>query len=136
MRLEKFEGEPRSTTTTHQDGRDVMRRIVLLILMTLIVTPALASPSCMTLHEARAEHGGKWLYWHGEGHCWDASGRRHHMLTARRHHREEVTTASIDPVPLPTPRPLMAQMRVSPQEEWEQLNRWLDDIASIEQRRR
>ena len=39
-------------------------------------------PSCLTKQAARAKYPGKYLYWHTEHHCWDASpGRGRHYPT-------------------------------------------------------
>jgi hypothetical protein len=56
-----------------------MKRLLLLaVLFTVALAGcASASPSCPTYKEARAAHATSWLYWHGKGHCWDASRGRH-----------------------------------------------------------
>jgi|SRR5262245_4860278 len=41
-----------------------------------ISLPASASPSCMTQSEARAKFPNSHLWWHGAGHCWDATPSR------------------------------------------------------------
>ncbi len=38
-------------------------------------TPAVASPGCMTLDEARKAFPGDHLHWHGAKHCWDNVGK-------------------------------------------------------------
>ena len=53
-------------------------RFALALIVTLLAAfPALASPGCMTKHEARAHYGNSWIYWHGPDHCWD--DRRGHV---------------------------------------------------------
>lgn len=37
--------------------------------------PAVASPNCMTLEEARKAFPGDHLHWHGPNHCWDNVGK-------------------------------------------------------------
>jgi hypothetical protein len=50
-----------------------MKLALVLVVMLLAAFPALASPNCMTKHEARARYPTTWLYWHTERHCWDAT---------------------------------------------------------------
>ena len=70
-------------------------RFALALIVTLLAAfPALASPSCMTKHEARAHYGNDWIYWHTERHCWD------------NHRGRQVKIASEAHVPVPKPRPL------------------------------
>jgi hypothetical protein len=55
-------------------------KLALALIVTLLAAfPALASPSCMTKHEARARYQTSYLYWRSEHHCWyagHASARR------------------------------------------------------------
>lgn len=46
-------------------------------------TPALSSPSCMTQSEARAKFPKEHLWWHGAGHCWDATPPSRQRLAQR-----------------------------------------------------
>ena|SRR5713226_9680886 len=58
-----------------------MRVAVFVVLMSVLPTPSEASKSCMTKTEARQYFGSVHIYWHGQGHCWDAtSTRRHHQI--------------------------------------------------------
>jgi hypothetical protein len=58
-----------------------MRVAVIVVLMMVLTTPSEASKSCMTKTEARQRFGSVHIYWHGEGHCWDAiPTRRHHQI--------------------------------------------------------
>jgi hypothetical protein len=58
----------------------IIRFALALIVTLLAAFPALASPSCMTKHEARAHYQTSYLYWRTEHHCWYASqGSRHHV---------------------------------------------------------
>jgi hypothetical protein len=43
------------------------------VIVVLVGVPSQASPSCMTQAEARAKFATSHLYWHGAGHCWDAT---------------------------------------------------------------
>jgi len=44
--------------------------------MLMVVTPSVASESCMSKMEARQHFGLVHIYWHGADHCWDASPGR------------------------------------------------------------
>jgi hypothetical protein len=58
-----------------------MRVAVIVVLMMVLTIPSEASKSCMTKTEARQRFGSVHIYWHGEGHCWDATPtRRHHQI--------------------------------------------------------
>jgi hypothetical protein len=48
---------------------------ILIVSAGAIASPALASPACMTLQEARQAFPGDHLYWHGRKHCWDNVGK-------------------------------------------------------------
>jgi hypothetical protein len=62
-------------------------RLALALIVTLLATfPALANPGCMTMREARAEHHTSHLFWHGNGHCWDATPV--HSASRTRHAKE------------------------------------------------
>jgi hypothetical protein len=55
--------------------------VVFVACVPVLATPSEASRSCMTKTEARQHFGSVHLYWHGAGHCWDAtSTRRHHRV--------------------------------------------------------
>ena len=53
-----------------------MRVAVSFALMLMVVTPSVASESCMSKMEARQHLGLVHIYWHGADHCWDASPGR------------------------------------------------------------
>ncbi|SDS08433.1 hypothetical protein SAMN05444158_0952 [Bradyrhizobium canariense] len=56
-----------------------MRVAVIVVSMLMVTTPSKASSSCMSKTEARQHFGSVHIYWHGAGHCWDATsvaGRR------------------------------------------------------------
>jgi hypothetical protein len=57
-------------------------------IVVLVAVPSHASKSCMTQAEARAQFATSHLYWHGPGHCWDATTPRHgyvHRIRPRDH---------------------------------------------------
>ncbi len=57
-----------------------MRVAVFVVLVLVASTPSEASKSCMTKTDARQHFGSVHIYWHGKGHCWDATPiRRHHQ---------------------------------------------------------
>ena len=55
-----------------------MRVVVIVASMLVLTTPSEASKSCMTKAEARQHFGSVHIYWHGMGHCWDATSTRRH----------------------------------------------------------
>jgi len=60
-----------------------MRRALFVVLVLMVSTPSEASKSCMTKTEARQHFGSVHIYWHGKGHCWDATPIRRHHQTHR-----------------------------------------------------
>jgi hypothetical protein len=62
-----------------------MRVAVIVIGIVMVSTPSYASKSCMNLAEARQQLGQVHLYWHGSGHCWDASANQHGFVRHIRH---------------------------------------------------
>lgn len=71
----------------------MMRCAIALMLLLYMASSAMASPSCMTQHEARKHYPTSWLYWHTEHHCWDNHRGRRIVITRT--------------VPIPMPRPLV-----------------------------
>ena len=57
-----------------------MRTATTVIFVLLAAVPAHASKSCMTMAEARAQFATSHLYWHGQGHCWDATAPAHRIV--------------------------------------------------------
>lgn len=55
---------------------------ILIASVDAIAPPALASPACMTLQEARKAFPGDHLYWHGPKRCWDNVGKSGKPKTA------------------------------------------------------
>ena len=73
-----------------------MRVAILVIGIAMVSTPSHASKSCMSLAEARQAYGQVHLWWHGSGHCWDATasaGKHGYIHRAR---RSEVKEAARD----------------------------------------
>jgi hypothetical protein len=56
-----------------------MRTGVIVAFVLVAATPAYASKSCMTKAEARQQFATSHLYWHGPGHCWDATTPRYRV---------------------------------------------------------
>jgi len=53
--------------------------VVFVAFVPVLATSSEASRSCMTKTEARQHFGSVHLYWHGAGHCWDATSTRRHI---------------------------------------------------------
>src|SRR5438477_2165759 len=60
-----------------------MRTVVIVVFALVATTPAYASKSCMTMAEARQHFSSSHLYWHGAGHCWDATAPRHRLARVK-----------------------------------------------------
>jgi hypothetical protein len=60
-----------------------MRTVVIVVFALVAATPAYASKSCMTMPEARQQFSTSHLYWHGAGHCWDATPPRHRLARVK-----------------------------------------------------
>jgi hypothetical protein len=58
-------------------------RILVIVVFTLAALPAHASKSCMTMAEARQQFKTSHLYWHGSGHCWDATAPQHRIARVK-----------------------------------------------------
>jgi hypothetical protein len=50
-----------------------MRVAMVVVFVLMVAAPASASNSCMSQSEARERFSTSHLYWHGPGHCWDAT---------------------------------------------------------------
>ncbi len=99
--------------------------VVFVAFVPVLATPSEASRSCMTKTEARQHFGSVHLYWHGAGHCWDAT-------SMSGHHRVHHVQRKISP---PKWRESMSKMlpdemlKTLPDEEPVQktwVNRWVD----------
>jgi hypothetical protein len=60
-----------------------MRTVVIVVFVLVAATPAHASKSCMSMAEARQQFSTTHLYWHGSGHCWDATPPRHRLTRTK-----------------------------------------------------
>jgi len=58
-----------------------MRAAVIVGFVLMAATPSQASKSCMTMAEARTQFATSHLYWHGPGHCWDATAPQHRIIS-------------------------------------------------------
>ena len=61
-----------------------MRIAVIIVAMSVVTassaTPTEASQACMSKAEARQQFGSVHIYWHGRGHCWDATPAQRHRI--------------------------------------------------------
>jgi len=79
-----------------------MRVAVIVVFVSVLTTPSEASKSCMSKTEARHTFHSSYIYWHGVGHCWDATPMRRHGVRYRVHHDEpEPTPPAVIPMPSP-----------------------------------
>ena len=60
-----------------------MRSVVIVVFALVTATPVHASKSCMTMAEARQQFSNSHLYWHGAGHCWDATPPPHRLARSK-----------------------------------------------------
>lgn len=59
-------------------------RVAVIVVIMMVATPSIASQSCLSQTEARKHFASAHLYWHGPGHCWDATVPRHHQIQVRK----------------------------------------------------
>jgi hypothetical protein len=57
-----------------------VRAALVVVAVVMVTTPSHASKSCMTQAEARAQFPTTHLYWHGSGHCWDATAPSYRLV--------------------------------------------------------
>jgi hypothetical protein len=121
-----------------------MKFALALIVTLLAAFPALASPSCMTKHEARARYQTSYLYWRTEHHCWYAGheSRRHiakrsaPALAAPQHAermpKREPALAGADTVSIwPNPPTIYTWADRWPEEKRISPARWLNDLMQF-----
>ncbi len=82
-----------------------MRAAVICLFVLVAASPSHASKSCMTMAEARTQFATSHLYWHGPGHCWDATAPAHRMVrrakpTEPQQAREDAPDDSVRPDPV------------------------------------
>jgi hypothetical protein len=65
-----------------EDGSAFMRIAVIIVAMSVVTTSSEASQSCMSKTEARQHFQSVHIYWHGQGHCWDATPAQLHRIRA------------------------------------------------------
>ena len=94
-----------------------MRIAVIVVAIVMVSSPSHASPSCMTKSEARQKLGTAHLYWHGAGHCWDATPPRR-RLAQRSKSREP---RQVEREARPERRP----------PRWTQENRWREAMSEM-----
>lgn len=107
-----------------------MRVALIVVAVAFVASPSHASPSCMTMAEARAAFPGKHLWWHGPNKCWDATpGRRQlaQRIQARQtqQSQREVQTAGRD-----RPVEVAAPEQNKPQ-NWSHESRWRDAMSRM-----
>jgi hypothetical protein len=102
-----------------------MRVALIVVSMLMAATPSEASKSCMSRTEARQHFGTVYIYWHGKGHCWDATPpRRYHQIRKVQRQLQSKAQRQVDQ---PKWRDSMSKM--PPNEEPAQkpwINRWVD----------
>ena len=102
-----------------------MRVALIVVSMLMAATPSEASKSCMSRTEARQHFGTVYIYWHGKGHCWDATPpRRYHQIRKVQRQLQRKAQRQVDQ---PKWRDSMSKM--PPNEEPVQkpwINRWVD----------
>jgi hypothetical protein len=79
-----------------------MRAAVIVVLVLVAASPSHASKSCMTMAEARTQFSTSHLYWHGPGHCWDATTPQHrvvHRIKPREQQQAQEDTGSDNATP-------------------------------------
>jgi hypothetical protein len=93
------------------------------VFMVVQTTPSEASKSCMTKNEARQHFGSVHIYWHGVGHCWDATP------TCRYHQINKAPQEIGQPNQQPKWYESMSEMLPddgTPQTKW--IDRWVDIV--------
>jgi hypothetical protein len=109
--------------------------IAFAVVVLLWLAVADASKSCMTKMEARKVYRTSHLYWHGKGHCWDASPRtsHRHQNKVRRTQVEASHKAEAKPEPKVTPDevdtspPPRAERTLKPDD----LRTWANSMAAM-----
>jgi len=74
-----------------------MRIAVIIVAMSIVTTSSEASQACMSKSEARQQFPSVHIYWHGRGHCWDATPAQRHRI-GRIHRKTPVREAQRKPV--------------------------------------
>jgi hypothetical protein len=104
-----------------------MRIAVAVVAIVMVSSPSQASPSCMTLAEARAAFGNKHLWWHGPNRCWDATpGRR--RLAERSKAKETRQAARDGQVERPAERAIVEEKKPP---RWTHESRWREAMSKM-----
>jgi hypothetical protein len=102
-----------------------MRVALIVVSMVMAATPSEASKSCMSRTEARQHFGTVYIYWHGKGHCWDATPpRRYHQIRKVQRQLQRKAQRHVD-----QPKWRNSMSKMPPNEEPVQkpwVNRWVD----------
>jgi hypothetical protein len=114
-----------------------MRIAVFVVAIVMVSSPSQASPSCMTLAEARAAFGNKHLWWHGPNRCWDATPGRRRL--AERSKAKETRQAARDGQVERVPERAIVEEKKPPR--WTHESRWREamsrmlpeDVAALQQ---
>jgi hypothetical protein len=75
-----------------------MRTEAIIVFVLVAATPAYASKTCMTMAEARQQYATTHLYWHGAGHCWDATPPRHRVVRVKPREDQQARRDNREPV--------------------------------------
>jgi hypothetical protein len=108
---------------------------VCLSCLAVLATASEASQSCMNKGEARRHFGSVHIYWHGAGHCWNATSTRHdradRVREKTRHQVERKTSHPVQSkVEDPAWKESMSQML--PGDEESTPASWIDRWVNIE----
>lgn len=112
-----------------------MRVALIVVAIAFTASPSYASPSCMTMPEARAAFPGKHLWWHGPNKCWDATpGRRQFakQIKARETQREIQRDAQREARKAARePQPESASVDEKKPPNWTQDSRWREAMSRM-----
>jgi hypothetical protein len=104
-----------------------MRIAIIVVTVAVISSPSMASPSCMTITEARAAFPNKHLYWHGSNRCWDANpGRR--RLAQRAKEKELRQAGRETKLARQAERPVVEEKKPP---SWTQESRWREAMSRM-----
>jgi hypothetical protein len=120
-----------------------MRTEAVILLALVAATPSYASKSCMTMAEARQQFATSHLYWHGAGHCWDATAPTRRAAQRLKPRQDQQARRSNEPkwrnamsemlpgeAPVePWPAPSPGQVGELPGANW--LDRWIDVVPVV-----
>jgi hypothetical protein len=102
-----------------------MRIAVIAAAVAFASSSAFASPSCMTQAEARQKFSDAHLYWHGAGHCWDATPSRRQLAMRAKSREQAASEPAREPSPetkVPAPRKPLS---------WAHEHRWREAMSKM-----